>query len=117
MEYPVHGKLSFGAYYASDEEDLIKLGNYLVENFGWDVAKELADLYPEVLVRVVQVELTQKEVDLLHLLLGYVASSTALELDEKIISEVSGHLVEEYNRVSYNVNSEDGLVLKVDLEG
>lgn len=114
MEYPVSGKISIGAYHASDEDDLVALYSYLLQNHGLEAALELGDKYPEVFVKTYDLRVTQDQVDMIHLLLGYVSSSKAFELDRILEAVVSPDALEKYDRVSWIVDSEDGLNIKID---
>lgn len=114
MNYPVTGTTSIGTFVALNEADLIAMHHWLVDNGNASVADEVAKLFPEVFTVIHVVEMTQEQVDIVHLLLGYVSSKSAFELDRILEGLVSETAYERYDRVSWSANSEDGLDIKID---
>lgn len=58
-------------------------------------------------------KLTQKELDLLHLVLGFVTDKEAQSLLNKIDLFVSKEAYEGWNKVYHRVDTEDGLSITV----
>lgn len=114
MKTEYSGEISCGTYFVSDTQDLRRLVDFVRSTYGDKVAKEIEEDHPEVFTRSYQVNLTQEEVDILHVLLGYVVNKEALKIDEKISEMVSNGSYENYDRVSFTVCSEDGLSIKID---
>lgn len=113
MEFPVSGRISIGAFHASSEDDLVALYQHVLDTYGLEYALEIGDLFPEVFVKTYNLMLTQEQLDMIHLLLGHVSSSQAFELDRKITEFVSDEALENYERVSFNFDSEDGLNIRI----
>lgn len=114
MNYPVTGTTSIGTFVALSESDLIAMRDWLLAHNHQGAANEVAALYPEVFPVVHVVEMTQEQVDIVHLLLGHVSSKPAYELDRVIEGMVSEDAYERYDRISWNADSEDGLNIKID---
>lgn len=114
MNYPITGTTSIGTFVVTSEADLITMHKWLIENDHHSTADEVAKLFPEVFPIIHVVEMTQEQVDLLHLLLGHTSSRAAFQLDRAIEDLVSEDAYERYDRISWNANSEDGLNIKID---
>lgn len=110
MKYPVEGKISVGSFVVLNEDDLFSMIDWL-ELKGYDnAAKEVKLQFPEIFPSPTHtVELTQNEIDFLHLVLGHSNSEEAFSVNEKIDSLVSEDLYNEYDRVNYEVCSSMGL--------
>lgn len=115
VNYPVSGIVAGMCYTASDKEDLNKLINALSEKGFTEHANAIMELYPsEFPQKTIKVELTQQDVDTIHLVFGYVAGDKGYSVSKKINDFVSEKVYDDFDLVSYEVNSDDGLTLKLE---
>lgn len=114
MEYPVSGELSFGAFHATDEEDLVSLYKYLLETHGLEKAVELGDMFPEVFVKGYNLTLTESQLETIYLLLGFTTGRDTYEITKMIEPVLNENMIDAYDRVTYTVDSEDGLSIHIE---
>jgi hypothetical protein len=113
MDYPITGQISIGAYHVSDEDDLIDFYEYLQKTHGQEFADELAEKHPDIFVKTYSLTLTQKELDVLHLVIGHCISEETANIQEMIEPYVSPESLDDYDRVGYNLDSVDGLCIRI----
>lgn len=116
MKYPLEGEISVGKFVVLNENDLFAMLSDLAAAGYHDAVQEVVLKFPEIFPASTQtIELTQNEIDFLHLVLGHSNSEEAFSINEKLDSLVSEDIYNEYDRVSYEVCSALGLNLTVKL--
>lgn len=103
-----NNKAALQRFVKSQEESRIAHREVIVER--------IKQLYPQELENNMEsypLELTQKEVDLIHLVLGFVTDKEAQSILNQIDGYVSKEVYETWDKVYHQVDTEDGLSITV----